>query len=138
MSPDHQTIAVSWREENTLHVARVGVDGRGYRELHTTVLDPVPGLSQFPDPDIDAVIHERRLGDLEWSADGHSILFYQPPSHGMSGLMRIPADGGTPALLWQPTFNRFSLSPGGTHYARENFDAADELWALDNVSSVLK
>jgi len=121
LSPDDRTIAISWWNGNMLHVARVAVDGTGFRELYTVDLLRPAGSG------------------LGWSADGRSIVFYQQPSHRPSGIMRIPAEGGAPTLWWETRMNGlFILSPSGERYALQESDNAGELWALDNVASVLK
>jgi Tol biopolymer transport system component len=128
LSPDGRTLAMGWLDRTPgnakLHIARVSVDGSGYREV-------------FSRPD-----HLFGAGIVAWSKDGRSILFNQEQPEGADhwGVMQVPADGGGPATLMiaTPSMQGFDVSPSGSRIAYSANDNVMELWALDNVLPALK
>jgi Tol biopolymer transport system component len=120
--PDGTQIAMAFMDHSTnlTHLAVVGTDGRGYRELTSPVA-------------------AQNLGNkLAWSRDGHLIFFttrlgaVEDDRH---QLMRMPAAGGTPEALWTVEgLNSFDVSPDGARIAFDTLrpdGAAQSLWALD-------
>jgi Tol biopolymer transport system component len=128
LSPDGRTLALGWLAgaptDAKLHIARVSVDGSGFREVFTR-------------PD-----HLFGPGNVAWDRDGHSLLFTQEQPEGAThwGVMRVPAEGGGPATLVFPASNiqSYDLSPDGSRIAYSSNESATELWALDNVLPMLK
>ena len=129
VSPDGRTLALGWvenpPERTKLHIARVSVDGSGFREVFTRT-DHLAGAFY-----------------LAWDPDGRSILFDQgqPRGAGASpwGVMRVPADGGPATLVTTArSIEGFDLSPDGSRYAYSVNERSGELWALDNVLPTLK
>jgi Tol biopolymer transport system component len=114
LSPDGRTLAV--RTEKGL--ARIGVDGAGYRELYA-----------IPDPLMQ--VH------FAWARDGRSILFTPETGDNGARLMRLPADGGPPEFtgISADQITSFDLSPDGTRIVYATRSDKWELWALDNVAS---
>lgn len=127
VSPDGRTLALGWLDRSPgnskLHIARVSVDGKDYREVFATD-------------------HLFGAGIVSWSQDGRSILFNQEQTEGAShwGVMQVPADGSGPAklLIATPPLQGFDVSPDGSRIAFSANERVTELWALDNVLSVLK
>jgi Tol biopolymer transport system component len=128
LSPDGRTLALGWLDRSDdakLHIARVSVEGSGFREVFTSP-DRLAGG-----------------GLLAWGRDGRSILInrLQPGGSGRWEVMRVPADGGGPASLVFAApgeMGKYGLSPDGSRFAYSTNDGADQLWALDRVLSVLK
>ena len=127
LSPDGRTLAIGWLNggegtEAKLHIARVSVDGSGFREVFAR---PVFGG-----------------GIVAWDRDGRSILFNQEQPEGAShwGVMRVPAEGSAQASLVMSTapIQGFDVSPDGSRIAYSANDRVVELWALDNVLPALK
>jgi Tol biopolymer transport system component len=114
LSPDGRTLAV--RSEKG--IARIGVDGAGYRELYA-----------IPDPLMQ--VH------FAWARDGRSILFTPETGDNGARLMRLPADGGQPEFtgISAETITNFDLSPDGTRVVYAARSDKWEFWALDNVAS---
>jgi Tol biopolymer transport system component len=134
LSPDGRTLALGWLDwspgNSKLHIARVSVDGSGYREVFTRTDDLYGGSGSA----------------LAWSEDGRSILFGLL-EHELEGgklhwvVMRVPAEGGGGATLvvaTPSTLQHFALSPDGSRIAYSANETANELWALDNVLPALK
>jgi Tol biopolymer transport system component len=141
LSPDGQALALAthalpgnsgYEATDSLVVARVSVDGSGYREIYTA--QPVSPL-----------------GSLAWSKDGAGILvsWKVTPADGPAQarkLMRIPESGGEPEFtgLEQKTSGFIggwiNLNPDGTRLAFTNpvNRGVEEVWALDNVMAFLK
>lgn len=129
LSPDGSTLALGWLDRppvvpagpSKLHIARLSVDGSGYREIHT--VDGFYGGYT-----------------VAWTKDGQSILFNQEQPEGAShwNIMRVPAEGGA-AEKFAPGTNRpFNLSPDGSRVVYGTFESENQLWALDNVLAALK
>jgi Tol biopolymer transport system component len=130
LSPDGRMLAIGWvdgpRERRTLHIARVSIDGSGFREVFSQT--------------------SRLSGarTLAWDRDGRSILFdqQQPGGAGQWGVMRLPVNGGPATLVFATRplngYSSFDLSPDGSIIAYGSDDPANELWALDNVLPMLK
>ena len=82
------------------------------------------------------------IASIRWTPDGdHLILMKTPPTGPPSGeLWRVPLDGG-PAEQTGPTIDGFmrviSLHPDGEQVAIAVGVGRAELWAMENVSSVL-
>ena len=98
-------------------LARVGVDGRDYRELCEPFDNPVP------------------RNKLAWSGDSRSIYFTvrEPDDH--YRIMRIDADGGRPesTAMVVRHLRSFDISPTGSRIAYDTpgGGARSELWSLD-------
>jgi Tol biopolymer transport system component len=133
LSPDGKTLALGRLDRSSdrakVHIARVSIDGSGFREVFTSSNLPV----SLP------------AGLLGWDRDGRSILIKQPQpgEGGRWDVMRVPANGGGPASLVFSTLhpNRleiYGLNPDGSRFAYSSNDGAGQLWALDKVLSVLK
>lgn len=75
------------------------------------------------------------------AATGVHLFDQEQPGGGMS-VMRIPAEGGPPSLVFASRSMQrwsFDLSPDGLHLAFGSSERSyGELWALDNVLSTLK
>jgi Tol biopolymer transport system component len=118
LSPDGRTLL--WNKTNG--IVRVAVDGTGPREFRVNGF-----ISAGP----------------VWTPDGRAILFgaWESGKTRKTRIMRIPAEGGEPEFtgVELPAGARdLTLSPDGTRLAFSLRIAADELWALDNVASVLR
>jgi Tol biopolymer transport system component len=122
-SPDGRSLAVMHRDPklNVAHLAVVGVDGQGYRELTA----PVQAVN---------------LRDkLVWSRDGRWVYFTTrtgDPDDDLHRVMRIPAAGGTPepAGLEAEGLECFDVSPDGTRFAFSTLRPegwGQLLWSLD-------
>src|SRR5262249_16711986 len=101
VSPDGGILAVARRPaEADAHLALIGVNGDGYREL-------VRGMGQI-------------LG-VTWSRDGRYVLFarLKPDNTDTWQIMRVPASGGAPAFtgLEVTGLRLFDLSPDGSRIA---------------------
>ncbi len=119
LSPDGKTLAVVGGEEGAWHLSRIAVDGSGYRELYTGV-SPV---------------------DLDWTKDGHWILFAQQQKNSaVQRIMRIPAEGGQPEFtgISAEGLNSLQLSPDGSKIAYAVRLTGEEVWAIDNVVAALR
>jgi Tol biopolymer transport system component len=130
LSPDGRTLAIGWTERPAegakLRIARISVDGSGYRDLYTRTRTD----------------HLRGAGTVVWDRDGRSILFdqQQPGEGGRWGVMRVPAEGGPATLVFATPgpMQSFDVSPDGSRFAYSANESANELWALDNVLTMLK
>ena len=131
LSPDGRTLALEGEEKLAsgaykLRIARVGVDGTGYREIYT---------GEEP---------TRLNAAVKWSGDGRSILFASTRKGGVwhYDLRRVPTDGSAgPSPVFtvsEQPLRLFDVSPDGAHYVYSVNEGADELWALDNILSMLK
>ena len=130
-SPDGRTLALGWQDgpagQSKLHIARVGVEGAGYREVGTLDQPSGSGVSL-----------------IKWSSDGRSILFDKGQRGGVQrwNVMRVPADGSVaPSLVFTISggaIQYFDVSPDGSRYIYSASENTDELWALDNVLPMLK
>jgi Tol biopolymer transport system component len=124
LSPDGRTLALGWLDtmagDSKLHIARVSVNGSDFREVYT--------------------VEHLFGGQPVWSKDGGSILFRQEQPGGADhwGVMRVPATGGAASLVFEAAMLGFDLSPDGSRIAYGTRESLDQLWALDNVLSVLK
>jgi Tol biopolymer transport system component len=136
MSPDGRTIAFFTYpgaqsldlKTPSLHLARVGTDGGGFRELAGPF---VAGASTT----------------AKWSKDGRAILF-APGVIGTKGelnagpILRVDAGTGTTESTGTRVagLSSFDLSPDGSHMVVEKMSSglAVEVRALDNVMAALK
>ncbi len=125
LTPDGRTFVLRRNDQKTktIHFARLNVDGTGYREIYTIA------SADFND-------------NFTLTKDGRWILLAKRHDDSWQ-LLRIPVEGGEP----QPTGveldgnlsqRTIDLSPDGSRIAFTNSKAVQELWALDNVLSVLK
>ena len=134
LSPDGRTLALALTRALVgsgvnLELARVSVDGSGFREFYTRPPD-----------------HRAGIGHVAWSSDGRSILFDQRQPGGDWGVMRISAEGAGPASLVIAAHLgqgrngglSFDPSPDGSYFAFTSSERVTALWALDNVLSALK
>ena len=81
-------------------------------------------------------------GAIEWAPDGRSILLYNAPAEGPSGIWQVPLDGGAPRLILddrqltplvqgergQP--RDFRLSPDGRRLAYQAGRDRSEIWRM--------
>ncbi|HSP69054.1 MAG TPA: hypothetical protein VLN48_15115, partial [Bryobacteraceae bacterium] len=119
LSPDSKTLSVVGGSEGKWHLARIAVDGSGYRELYSGVA-PV---------------------DPTWTRDGRSILFAQQEKNSaVQRIMRIPAEEGQPEFtgISAEGLNSLQLSPDNTKIAYGVRLTGEEVWELDNVLAALK
>jgi Tol biopolymer transport system component len=131
LSPDGGTLAIRYQDQETrrTHLARVAVDGSGYREIYTG----------------DAGVQHNHFA---WSKDGRRILF-GVQQEDKNIIMAIPAEGGkaetsgfdlkaagAPKQL--SNLLNISLSSDGKRLAFSAANQVQELWAIDNLLSVLK
>jgi Tol biopolymer transport system component len=116
LSPNGRSITMTLSRT----IARVDIDGSDFRQLHA--LSPEEGR----------VV-------LAWANDSRAIFFASNRSP-QRKVFRIPADGGTPEItgLVLGGRGRFSFSPDGSRVAYASSEAAQQLWALDNLAAVLK
>ncbi len=121
LSPDGRAVAmtIGTPSAGIDTIARVDVDGSGFRRLHA--LSPGERVA------------------LTWSHDGRVVL-YAPARQPQRRVSRIPADGGQPEFtgLVLGGTGRFSVSPDGSRLAYASSDPAQQLWALDNLAAVVK
>ena len=126
LSPDGKTLAIKRLDPQArqAHFDRVAIDGSNYRKVYTLA---------FP---------SYRLDDFAWDKNGRGILF-GTRNDGKWQIMRIPAEGGKPVASgfdMKDAGNSLdiSLSPDGTRLAFSLSKPVLELWAIDNLLSVLK
>jgi Tol biopolymer transport system component len=123
LTPDGRTLVIRWPDQKTksVHFDRVNVDGTGYREIFSSV-------------------QKDEGGPIALTKDGRWIIF--EASHDDKWrLMRLPIEGGKPeftGLELETRNQNLDLSPDGSRIAFSNSKGVQELWALDNVLSVLK
>jgi len=104
---------------NTLHLARIDVDGSNYRVLASPVTNGLP----------------------VWSRDGRWIYFAQPEQNSRtSRVVRVAAEGGQPEFtgISIDDLHGFDLSPDGAKIAYSGGSKTLEVWALDKVLSLAK
>jgi len=126
LSPDGRTLAIRRvdRQAGKTYFARAAVDGSDYRELYTTTSSGV------------------QIDHLAWTKDGRGILFGIQQDDKWK-IMRIPADGGNPEeagfdVKDAGNLQNISLSPDGRRLGFSAVKPVGELWAIDNILSVLK
>ena len=126
LSPDGRTLAIRRFDSQTrnTHFARMAVDGSSYRELYT------------------AAYSGGQIDHLAWTKDGLGILFGIGQDDKWR-IVRIPAEGGNPEATDFDLSNagallNISLSPDGRRLAFSARRNVQELWAIDNLLSVLK
>ena len=110
---------------NTIHFYRLNIDGTGYREIY-------------------AVAQREFRDGFALTKDGRWLVLAKR-SNGEKGwqLVRVPIDGGAPEStgveLDEALFDgNIDLSPDGSRIAVTTSKSISELWALDNVLSLLK
>jgi len=126
-SPDGRSLAVMFYDAkiDASHLATVGIDGSGYREL----APPMRALN----------IRNK----LVWSRDGRWIYFSSlPGKDGVYKVMRVPATGGKaePAGVDVEVLECFDVSPDGSRLVYSTLRPegwGELLWALD-VSWLMK
>jgi dipeptidyl aminopeptidase/acylaminoacyl peptidase len=131
-SPDGRTLAVGWLQDPagrqpTLHIGRLAVDGGGFRELHSQA-NP-NGVAWN--------------GVLRWTADSRTILFSQRQAEADPrwGIMRIAADGNSPAsLVFQSRaeITGFDVNSDASRFVVVERKGVSRLVSLDNVLSLIK
>jgi dipeptidyl aminopeptidase/acylaminoacyl peptidase len=126
LSPDGRTLALMWNDlqSKQKRIARVAVDGTGYRELSSGAAGVIGN-------------------ELTWSPDGRRILFNKRrDDKPMWQIVWVSADGGTPQFagveIDDVRLQGMELSPDGSRLAYASTKDVAELWALDNLLSVLK
>ena len=122
-SPDGKSLAVMFYDHKNkhAHLAVVGIDGQGYRELL---------------PKVDASTLRNKLA---WSRDGRWIYFpthVGKPEDETFRIMRIAAAGGTPEVAGPDVIGLecISLNPDGTRLAYSTLRPegwGQLLWSLD-------
>jgi Tol biopolymer transport system component len=123
LSPDGRSIALK-RDDSSSHLAIVGVDGGGYHEIYTesrAALSPTFGLA--------------------WNKDSLSILFGWRANAASWQVMRLPAEGGKPESLGVEAPGQIlsvDASADRSRIAVGSTRGTTELWALDNILSVVK
>jgi hypothetical protein len=115
LSPDGRSLAIIRRGEHSdvWRLARIGVDGTGYREI------PYAG-SVSP-------------GYFAWTKNG---LFFT--SAGESPIMRIAVEGGKAESTGLEAHALMDMSPDSTRIVFSNSTGSNGLWALNNLSSLWK
>jgi len=119
VSPDGKTLAVISGGSPILHLSRIDTDGSNYREL----ISPVS------------------LGRPVWSHDGRWIYFGQPQqSSTAERILRIPSEGGQleSTGISIDDLRGFDVNSEGTKIAYSGGSKTLEVWAIDNVLSILK
>jgi Tol biopolymer transport system component len=131
LSPDGRTLAtvIVDRSAKTTQLGRVGVDGTGYRTLHT-------------------VSAPAGLGRPEWSPDGKTIFFAGcaedcevPGSVVRTSIFSVPADGGTPSAtgISRGSYWPFSVNLDGIRIAYTSQPPETSIvYAIDNLPAFLK
>jgi dipeptidyl aminopeptidase/acylaminoacyl peptidase len=128
LSPDGRTLSfvgMNWdgqKQQAVAHVlARVDVDGSGYREL-TRDVEPAQGAMS-----------------MKWSADGGAVLLSRVDASGAIRLMRIPADGGHPELtgVVAPPRTVLDVEPKRLRVAVATPSRSFEIWTLEHLPAAL-
>ena len=120
LSPDGQIFAMIRDDPQTKqkHIERVGVDGRGYRELCN-------------------LARELAGNNLTWSPDSRRILFdKQREDRLKTQIMWVSAEGGLPQFAGVELDGRplgMDVSPDGLLLAYGAGKLVQEMWALDNL-----
>jgi len=125
LADDGRTIALAVQDKTAAIVARVEVDGTGYRELHR------------------AARGQATRGGVAWTKDRSGILFFLSSVNSTTWkLMRISADGGEPeftGLDQSADVGWLRLNRDGTRLAFSSRDrGVAEVWAIDNLMPQLK
>jgi len=121
LSPDSKTLVMRRQDAKDAHLGVVGVDGSGYREIYT---EPRAALSS-----------------VTWSKDGRSILFGRRKSGDNWETMRLPVSGGKAeptGVQVRGTLQNLDLTTDGLRLALSAERTVEEVWALDNITSVVK
>jgi dipeptidyl aminopeptidase/acylaminoacyl peptidase len=128
LSPDGRTlsfVALNWDEQKAqvlgYVLARVDVDGSGYREL-THDLEPALGSM-----------------NMKWSVDGGTILLSRVDQSGEIRLMRIGSEGGPPELIGVVAKGRITLDvePERSRVAVATPTRSYEIWTLEHLPAAL-
>jgi Tol biopolymer transport system component len=122
LSPDGRTVAFQFADNAHSYIGTLATDGSGYRELHKD--------------------YKAALFGLAWREDGRALLFGRRGEQKYTWeIMSIPAAGGSPlstGLRGNGTLQNLNLSATGSRAAFSAESGASEIWALNNVLSVLK
>ncbi|MEP7365437.1 MAG: hypothetical protein ABI972_19455 [Acidobacteriota bacterium] len=129
LSPDGRTLAIRRvdTQAGKTYLARVAVDGSDYREIHTAT-----SSSGIP----------VQIDQFVWTKDGRGI-FFGVRQDDKSKIMRISAEGGDPEATDFDVSDggnlvNITLSPDGKRLAFSTRKQVLELWAIDNLLSVLE
>ena len=111
-------------------------NGRGARNIWVAAPPDYRGkaITSYPEDD------GQELTDLRWTPDGRALLF-EVRKNDAWHLMRLSLSGGAPEFTGIEAKGRLlsiSLSPDGSQLAYSHEKSVNELWALDNVLSVVK
>jgi Tol biopolymer transport system component len=127
LTPDGRTLVI-WRRLDQVtrmsQIARLNVDGTGYREIYAMAEKDFRG------------------NNFTLTHDGRWILLAKRHDDNWQ-LIRIPIEGGAPEStgveLDGDLYGRsIDLSPDGSRIAFSTSKRVEELWSLDNVLSALK
>jgi Tol biopolymer transport system component len=122
LSPDGRTVACQFADKTNSYTGTLATDGSGYRELYKD--------------------YKAALFGLAWTQDGRALLFGRRGEQKYTWeIMSIPAAGGSPVstgLRGNGTLQNLNLSATGSRVAFSAASNGREIWALDNVLSVLK
>ena len=124
LSPDNRTLAM-WSPQ---HVARIGLDGSGYRELYVT-----PAENRYST--------RVGTGGVAWTSDSRTIL-YQSRHNDSWQIMRISSESGQPEFTGLEVDGLIigggiDVSPDGRHFAYSSTKRLVELWSI-GLSSLRK
>jgi Tol biopolymer transport system component len=129
LTPDRRTFVIRRQDQKTqaIHFYRLNIDGTGYREIYSIAIKDFPIRFNWTLTNDGRwiLLAKRSKGDKNWQ------------------LLRIPIEGGTPEStgveLDENLLDRgVNLSPDGSRIAFTTVKRTEEMWALDNVVSVLK
>jgi Tol biopolymer transport system component len=125
-TPDGRPFVVRRLDQKTqtVHLYRLNVDGTGFREIFT-------------------IAEKDFRNNFTLTKDGRWILFVKQNNDGNNWqLLRIPIEGGAPeptgVELDHHPWGGIDLNPDGSRLAFTSRKSDGEVWALDNVLSVLK
>jgi Tol biopolymer transport system component len=120
-SPDGRSLAFVTQDSSNAYLAAIDIDGKNHRELTSDVRAAMGGLAWAPQGG--ALFFGRRVGANQWrvfrsSLDGSSI---SPTS-----------------VQSEEPIQSIDVHPDGSRVVIGSIKTIEEVWALDNVLSVLK
>ena len=128
ISQDGKTLGLIRYDEKTQarYLATVAVDGGAYREIYT--FGPTEGGITWQ-------------AGFSWTKDSSGILFTRSVNEHLRQMIRVSIQGGAAEALRQEvpgSFQSIDLNPDGSRLAFGISRGLNEVWAFDNVLSVLK